>query len=327
MQKENPKILYPLLETQSFAPKFSSLFAGCGGSSLGYNQAGFHEILAIEWDKHARRIFNLNFPDTKILDLDIFSLTGSELLKEMDLNRGELDLFDASPPCQSFSTSNTKRDLLDDRNDLYLKTIHLIDEVQPKVFVIENVQGMRQGKMIPAWNKFVREFQSLNYKVEFKVVKAEEYGVPQVRRRVIVIGIRKDILEKINIGSFFPSPVSTPHEMGVKNFLPNLIGYSSGQFQDNFKTADHPMCTITKTSAAWVYEKDGFRRKPTITELKILSSFPDTFKFEGSYIQQFARIGNAVPPKLTKAIGEHLLNEVFNPLQNDFNEPCLSQVA
>jgi DNA (cytosine-5)-methyltransferase 1 len=313
MENNNSNIL---TEVQWFAIKFISLFAGCGGSSLGYHQAGLHEILAIEWDKHARRIFNLNFPETPVLDLDIFKLTGAELLKQMNLKRGELDLLDASPPCQSFSTSNTKRDLTDDRNDLYLKTIQLIKEVQPKVFVIENVQGMRQGKMIPAWNKFAREFQSLNYKVEVKIVKAEEYGVPQLRRRVIVIGIREDILEQINIGSFFPLPFSTPQEMGVTHFLPHIVGYSPGQFKDTFKLADEPMCTITKTSSAWLYEKDGFRRKPTIQELKVLSSFPEDFIFEGSYVQQFARIGNAVPPAITKAIGEHLMNHVFQGKSN-----------
>jgi DNA (cytosine-5)-methyltransferase 1 len=170
--------------------------------------------------------------------------------------------------------------------------------------------------MIPAWNKFVKEFKALDYKVEFKIVKAEEYGVPQVRRRVIVIGIRKDILEQINIGSFFPLPFSTPQEMGVKQFLPHIVGYSPGQFKDTFKLADEPMCTITKTSSAWVYEIDGLRRKPTIPELKILSSFPEEFIFEGSYVQQFARIGNAVPPAITKAIGEHLMHHVFQEKSN-----------
>lgn len=289
-----------------------SLFAGCGGSSYGYKMAGLAEKLAIEWDAHARKVFELNFPDVPIKNIDIEKLTGEELLHILGMAIGELDVFDASPPCQGFSASDTRRDTENEKNRLYFKTIELIGEIQPKVFCIENVTGMRKGKMKPVWNQIVDAFEKLNYRVEFKVVKAEEYGVPQKRRRVIVIGVRNDIQQLFNIGELFPQTNLTDvSKMSVKVHFPYIIGYSPGQFEDRFIPSTEPMCTITKTMSAWVYEKDGIRRRPTITELKVLSSFPEDFKFIGSPLQQWARIGNAVPPNITKAIGEHILSNIL----------------
>tara|TARA_R110001592_G_scaffold88299_11_gene260081 strand:+ start:9509 stop:10540 length:1032 start_codon:yes stop_codon:yes gene_type:complete len=289
-----------------------SLFAGCGGSSLGYEIAGFLELLAIEWEAHARKVFALNFPKVPIKNIDIGKLTGKQLLKLINKKRGELDVFDASPPCQGFSASDTRRDADNEKNLLYFKTIELINEVQPKVFCIENVLGMRRGKMIPVWNLITDAFDKLNYRVEFKVVKAEEYGVPQKRRRVIVIGVRKDIQKLFNIGDLFPKPsVTDISTMSVKAHFPDIIGYSPGQFEDRFIPSTEPMCTITKTMSAWVYEKDGMRRRPTTPELKVLSSFPESFQFIGSPNQQWARIGNAVPPNITKAIGEHIRENIL----------------
>jgi len=289
-----------------------SLFAGCGGSSLGYEMAGFLELLAIEWCKHARKVFSLNFPKVKVSDADIEKLSGSELLKLIGKKKGELDVFDASPPCQGFSSSDTKRDVNNVKNNLYFKTIELINEVQPKVFVIENVTGMRKGAMKTAWNRITEAFKKLNYRVEFKVVKSEEFGVPQKRRRVIVIGVRNDIQEMFNIGDLFPqTKLTNAEDMSVRAHFPNVLGYSPGQFQDRYISSSEPMCTITKTMSAWFYEKDGMRRRPTIAELKVLSSFPESFEFTGSFNQQWARIGNAVPPNITKTIGLHIKENIL----------------
>lgn len=289
-----------------------SLFAGCGGSSLGYEMAGFIELLAIEWDVHARKVFALNFPKVPVKNIDIGKLTGKQLLKLINKKRGELDVFDASPPCQGFSASDTRRDASNEKNLLYFKTIELINEVQPKVFCIENVLGMRRGKMIPVWNLIAEAFDKLNYRVEFKVVKAEDFGVPQKRRRVIVIGVRNDIQKRFNIGDLFPrTKLTDVSKMSVKAHFPNIIGYSPGQFEDRFIPSTEPMCTITKTMSAWVYEKDGLRRRPTTAELKVLSSIPESFQFIGSPNQQWARIGNAVPPNITKAIGLHIKENIL----------------
>lgn len=291
---------------------FASLFAGCGGSSLGYTKAGLREALAIEWDAHAREVFKLNFPEVPVISEDISKLTGKKLLSLLKLGKGGLDVFDASPPCQGFSRSNTSRQTGDTRNTLYFNTIELIDQVQPKMFVIENVEGMYMGRMIEVYNKIIKRLKKLNYYCSFKIVRAEEYGVPQARRRLIIIGLRLDIHNKFGITKLFPEPdLANICNMTVEKAIPSVIGFSPGQFDDKFISAANPMCTITKTASAWLYDLNGLRRKPTIDELKKLSSFPEDFRFTGSFVKQWARIGNAVPPNVTKAIGLHIKEKVL----------------
>lgn len=291
---------------------FISLFAGCGGSSLGYHMAGLKELLAVEWDEHARKVFAANFPNVPIANLDISKVTGEELLSLIKLRKGELDVFDASPPCQAFSRSNTKRVAGDPRNSLYFKSIDLIEELQPKTFVIENVEGMMMGKMAVVFNKIVKRLKKLNYYCQYKIVRAEEHGVPQTRRRLIIIGLRADIQQQFGITNLFPdADFANVKNMAVANFVPGILGFSPGQFDDKFIPSSKPMCTITKTASAWFYDMNGIRRKPTIAELKVLSSFPKDFKLFGSFNNQWARIGNAVPPNITKAIGTHIVNQVL----------------
>jgi len=297
---------------------FISLFAGCGGSSLGYHKAGFKELLAVEWDRHARKMFSRNFPSVPIEGWDISKINGEQILNRIGLEKFLLDLFDASPPCQDFSRSNTHRTPDTARNGLYFKTLKLIEEIQPKVCVIENVEGIKQGKMRPVWNEIVDVLDSMNYYFEFKLVHAEEHEVPQMRRRVIIVGVRKDIHERFGMIGLFPSPSTDASTMNVAAVLPHLLGYSPGQFADNFHMATRPMCTITKTASAWVYEYDGIRRKPTIAELKALSSFPDDFTLTGKFGTQWARIGNAVPPNITKAIGHHIKNHILTEEVQDW---------
>lgn len=293
---------------------FASLFAGCGGSSLGYWMARFEELLAVEWDQNARSTFNKNFPGIPALNLDISKLSGEELLQILGLRRGELDLLDASPPCQDFSSANTARNADTVRNNLYFKTLDLIGYVMPKVFVIENVEGMKKGKMKKVYNQIVAKLATMDYYIETKVVFAEEHGVPQERRRLIMIGVRKDIHNRFGMVNLFPEPdLDNVPNMALNKVLPHLIAFSSGQFDDKIILADRPVCTITKTPSLWVYEKDGIRRKPTTWELKVLSTFPEEFEFTGSPNQHWARIGNAVPPNITKAIGLHIRNHILTP--------------
>jgi DNA-cytosine methyltransferase len=121
-------------------PKVISTFAGGGGSSLGYKWAGFEELLAIEWEQNAVETLraNFNFPTWQ---RDICSITAEEIFSFCKINKGELDVLDGSPPCQGFSTAG-KRNLNDKRNDLFQQFIRLIVDLQPKVFVMENVTGI-----------------------------------------------------------------------------------------------------------------------------------------------------------------------------------------
>jgi len=127
-------------------PTVISTFSGCGGSSLGYKWAGFREFLAIDFDENSVETFKLNFPDIPVWQRDINDVKGGEIIKFCKINKGELDLLDGSPPCQGFSTAG-KRRVNDPRNSLFESFVRLINDLQPKVFVMENVSGMIKGRM------------------------------------------------------------------------------------------------------------------------------------------------------------------------------------
>lgn len=173
-------------------PTLISTFAGCGGSSLGYKLAGYKELLAIDFEKNAVETFALNFPEVPVWQKDITKVTGKEILEFCKIKKGELDLFDGSPPCQGFSTAG-KRKLTDTRNDLFKDFVRLIIDLQPKVFVMENVSGMMKGGYKGKFNEIVQTLKDTGYNVKVKLMNAMWYEVPQSRERLIFIGIKKDL--------------------------------------------------------------------------------------------------------------------------------------
>jgi DNA (cytosine-5)-methyltransferase 1 len=174
------------------APTVISLFAGCGGSSLGYSMAGFRELLAVEWDDHAVETFRLNFPDVPVWHGDIGKLSVEECLRIAKLKPGELDVLDGSPPCQGFSTAG-KRRMEDGRNTLFREYVRLLRGLQPKVLIMENVSGMVKGRMKIIFVEILKELKASGYHVSVRLMNAMYYGVPQSRQRMIFVGVREDI--------------------------------------------------------------------------------------------------------------------------------------
>jgi len=323
-------------------PTVISTFAGCGGSSFGYKLAGFKELLAVEYDDNAVQTFKLNFPGIPVYHGDIAKLTGSECMKLAGIKKGQLDVFDGSPPCQGFSTAG-KRKWDDPRNSLFKEYSRLINELQPKVFVMENVTGMVKGVMKQAYLLIIKTLRECGYDAKGEVMNAMYYNVPQARQRVIIIGVRNDL----EIKSSHPKPQTKPISVrqalsGVNNLkweldwtnhiknsiiYPRICKMKPGDNYSDFSPngsgftltrnwLNKSSSTITKTvnhSAS----SDGTlhpieNRKHTISEIKRLSSFPDDFKLIGDFKEQWARIGNSVPPNLMKAIAEHIKINILN---------------
>lgn len=163
------------------APTVISTFAGCGGSSLGYSMAGYHELLAVEWDDNAVETFKLNFPDVPVYHGDIAKLSVDECLRLAGIKEGELDILDGSPPCQGFSTAG-KRNFSDDRNQLFREYVRLLRGLKPKVFVMENVSGMVKGIMKIIFAEILRELKASGYQVSARLLNAMYFGVPQSRQ-------------------------------------------------------------------------------------------------------------------------------------------------
>ena len=204
------------------APTVVSVFAGCGGSSLGYGMAGFRELLAIEWDDGAARTFGLNFPGVPVHRRDVAGLSADQCLETMGLRSGELDVLDGSPPCQGFSTSG-KRNLWDPRNGLYNEFARLLERLKPKAFVMENVSGMVKGKMKLAFADCTRKLKGAGYRVSCRMLDAKWFGVPQERKRLVWIGLRKDLLLE-------PShPAAERRPFSVAEALEDLLPGDAGQ--------------------------------------------------------------------------------------------------
>ncbi len=192
-----------------------SLFAGCGGSSLGYKQAGFDIRLAVEWDTKAADVYRRNFPETSIFGGDIADLTAEEALEITGLQPGELDVLDGSPPCQGFSTAG-QRKFTDSRNRLFEEYVRMIDVFRPKMLVMENVSGLRKGKMKLMFAEMTIALKQAGYKVSCRELNAWWYGVPQDRRRLIWVGVREDLdMEPGHPAPTVMRPVSVREALGI----------------------------------------------------------------------------------------------------------------
>ena len=172
-------------------PNVIDLFAGCGGMSLGFELAGYDVPLAIEMDEWASETYRKNHPKTKVLTEDVTKLTNLDDLLDPNV---EVDGIVGGPPCQGFSLSGS-RDPKDPRNSLFMEFVRFVRRYEPKFFVMENVKGilsMRTRDGRKAVDAILEEFRNAGYSVDFHVVNAAEFGVPQTRVRVMFIGIRND---------------------------------------------------------------------------------------------------------------------------------------
>jgi DNA (cytosine-5)-methyltransferase 1 len=289
-------------------PTVISTFAGCGGSSLGYQMAGFRELLAVEWDNNAVETFKLNFPDVPVYHGDIGKLSSKKCMELAGIEPGELDVFDGSPPCQGFSTAG-KRKFDDPRNSLFKEYARLLNDLQPKVFVMENVTGMIKGVMKQAYLQIIKTLRECGYKAKGQVMNAMYFNVPQSRERVIIIGVRDDL----GIEPGHPKPESKPITINKVFPIKSLDYDTKGQFSEfNINVARKPFPTITKGNRHHFFADFGEgKRKLTIKEVKKIASFHDEFILTGKDSESWERIGNSVPPNMMKAIATHVKTEIL----------------
>jgi len=283
-------------------PTVISLFSGAGGSALGYKLGGFKELLGIDIDETACNTFQHNFL-APVWNRDIRTVEVTEVLQYLELEVGQLDVLDSSPPCVGFSICG-RRDIGDKRNDLFLETVRFIEGLRPKVFLIENVPGLMTGKMKGKFNRIVRRLRFTDYKLKWKSVNSIYYNVPQSRQRLIFLGVRNDLSAE----PVFPPPNSEVKRL--KDVLPDVDFHSRGQFDKTIKHAETLPYTITKTPSMF-FVQDGIQRKPTIDDLKILSSFPEDFTFTGSYTEVWNQIGNCVPPLMMKEMSKTIKQNIL----------------
>jgi DNA (cytosine-5)-methyltransferase 1 len=165
------------------------LFAGAGGLSEGFRMEDFQILAANDFDKDAAETYKLNHPEVNFLDGPIQNITGQDLLNVANIKKGELDVLIGGPPCQAFSVYNHQRGFHDERSGLFREYIRIVEALEPKIIVMENVTGMSSVEKGRAIIEIHDSLKKLGYNVEHKILKAEDYGVPQERRRIIFFGI------------------------------------------------------------------------------------------------------------------------------------------
>lgn len=227
----------------------ASTFSGCGGSCLGYRMAGFDVRWANEFIPAAQDTYRLNHPTTYLDVRDIRKVRPHEILLRMGMGQGDLDLFDGSPPCASFSTAGSREDgwgqvkkysdTFQRTDDLFNEYIRILTGLQPKVFVAENVSGLVKGTAIGYFKIFIEAMRSAGYVVAAELLDASRLGVPQTRQRIIYVGVRNDIAA-LGYEPVFPKPL--PYTYSVQDAIPYI---RAGRFGGEWKGADRPSPTIS----------------------------------------------------------------------------------
>ena len=278
------------------------LFAGCGGLSLGFEAAGY-ETIGYEMVPSAAETYNHN-------------LAGHchETRLEVGFDYPEADIIIGGPPCQPFSVRG-KQQGMNDARDGFPIFIDAVRRLQPKVFLFENVRNLAFSHK---WylDLILDELRGLGYLLEYRCLNAVNYGVPQNRERIIVVGHRsrfqfpKVQIKKVTVGEAIGETMTEAIE-GSHFLTPSQDRYiaeyekKSACITPRDLYADRPARTITCRNLAGatsdmqrVKLPDGRRRRIVQREAARLQSFPDWFEFCGNEVQQFTQIGNAVPPLL-----------------------------
>ena len=347
-----------------------STFAGGGGSSTGYRLAGGKILCINEFVKEARNTYHENYPNTPILPDDIKELTGEDLLTAANIGAGEVDILDGSPPCSAFSMAGsvvqgsghsigfgkTKKysdgKQVENIEDLFFEFIRIAKDVKPKVIVGENVSGLLMGEAKHYYYKITVAFEKIGYNVSSMLLDSSHYGVPQTRKRVIFIAVRKDVtdaigLTSLNIAGIFPEkssrvPVTCGNAFSDLVYDEEEIKMLTESFTkgSHFVTASKMPLDPKKVLTGCDFHPKGhhfnmkrisrFKPAPTITasggcihwsemrklalcETRRLTSLPEDFKLTGKWEQRSERMGRMVPPLMMKAIAGSIYKKVLKP--------------
>lgn len=330
-------------------PSCIELFAGAGGLALGLDQAGFHTLALIEKDKDAARTLQINRPDWNVICDDITQIVQKDLIDLFDIAPYKLDLLSGGAPCQSFSYAGKRLGLEDTRGTLFYSFAKFLEQLQPKVFLFENVKGLLNHDKGKTYHTILEIFDNTGYTIQKAVLNAWDYGVPQKRERLITIGVRKDLNVKIN----FPDPHEyKPTLKDVLFDVPESDGARYSEYKKNIFELVPPggywrdipadiakkymkscwemgggrtgilrrlsleepsLAVLTTPSQKQTDRCHPFETRPfSIRENARIQSFPDNWKFFGSVGSQYRQIGNAVPVSLAFEIGKKIYEGLKN---------------
>jgi DNA (cytosine-5)-methyltransferase 1 len=295
--------------------------AGAGGQALGLEQAGFRHSALVEIEPDYAATLRLNRPnwDVRCADMNAFDGRPFE----------GIDMFAGGLPCPPFSMAGKQLGERDERN-LFPAAIRLIDEMRPKAIMIENVRGFLSAVFEDYRNGLKRQLEKMDYRVGWRLLNASDFGVPQLRPRVVIVAIRKDIADAFDWPEVLPHNPPTVGEtlkdlmaangwVGAERWAeraneisPTIVGGS--------KKHGGPDLGPTRARAAWatldVEGKSLFNEAPgpdffgrprlTVRMVARLQGFPDSWQFHGGKTVSYRQVGNAFPPPVAKAVANHI---------------------
>lgn len=321
--------------------KSLELFAGAGGLALGIEKAGFETIGLVEMNKDAAKTLKTNKPEWNVVNKDIKNIADEDLETLFNIKKGELSLLSGGPPCQSFSYAGKRLGLEDTRGTLFYYYAIFLQKLQPKMFLFENVKGLLTHDKGKTYETIINVLEDSGYGIHNQVLNAWDYNVPQKRERLITIGVRKDLNDKIS----FSFPDVDPTHPVLRDALKDCPKSEGTQYSETKRKIfeivpeggywkDIPE-DIAKTYMKSCWNSTGGRtgilrrlsfnepsltvltspgqkqtdrchpseaRPMTIRENARIQTFPDEWKFEGSIMSQYKQVGNAVPVNLAYAI-------------------------
>ena len=299
-----------------------SLFSGAGGLDLGFTMAGHEIVWANDIYEDAVKTYRRNLGD-HIVCKDIALVDAADI--------PNCDIIIGGFPCQGFSVANVKRHVDDERNVLYKQLIRIIEAKKPKFFLAENVKGLTNLAKGAVFQMILSDFRALGYQVDSRILNAADFGVPQTRQRVIIVGVRNDV----DFTYDFPCPNHSktgadglPKWVSVSKALagipdpdqPNdLPNHEYSKYKLNFNgylghrqlDPEKPAPTVTargdNKGGVVILPHPNAERRMSCRELARIQSFPLDYEFYGNRSSVYRQIGNAVPPLLGYAVAK-----VFN---------------
>lgn len=338
---ERPKVV----ERKKVNYSTIELFAGAGGLALGVEKAGFHTIGLVEFDKDAAATLRLNRPNWRVLQEDIANISCLDLEEYFGIKKGELDLLSGGAPCQAFSYAGKRLGLEDARGTLFYHYAIFLQKLQPKMFLFENVRGLLTHDKGRTYETIITIFEQAGYTVQKEVLNAWDYGNAQKRERLITIGIRNDLLDKVHYQ--FPEPheykpvlrdilLDCPKGPGVpygekkrkifelvppggywrdidpeiaKEYMKSCWDMEGGRtgILRRMSLDEPSLAVLTSPSQKQTERCHPLEARPfTVRENARCQSFPDDWQFCGNVSSQYKQVGNAVPVNLAYDIAKEI---------------------
>ncbi len=318
-----------------------SLFSGCGGLDLGFRQAGFNVIWANEYNTKIKETYEYNHKNTILDTRSIVNVNSDEIPNADGIIGG--------PPCQSWSIAGSLGGIDDNRGKLFYEYIRVLRDKKPKFFLAENVPGITYKNNIDEFKEILKLMKKIGYQVEYKKINVADYGVPQTRKRVFIIGYRDDINIKFGFDNLnkrnevtlreaigdLPEPLPAKDKNYTNGDKLEINGheYYIGSFSSRYMSRNrrrgwdeqaytveasgrhakiHPSAEamVKKERDKWEFKCNEYRRL-SIRESARIQTFPDKFKFFYKKLNDgYKMVGNAVPVKMAKVLANQIKKDL-----------------